>query len=385
MSGDKFHSTIELLSVELWREIFEYFNANDLWYSFRDLNRKIDVIIDRTVFYLNFTKQGTYDYFMKNILSSMKAINVRSLKFTNSNEIQHFFSNFSLDSLIYLRLLSLKSMYSFNDNLFIFWSQLSSLKYLQSLEIIFCGISQVNNCVQEKKYIIHSIFNKDYCPSLKSFIISTCGTQQDTSEITSIITTTKTTNIQHVSIDLLTFNDLIKLLPALQNVKSFYTDNLLFNDGMSNEQHQSMIIIMPLLPRCIRLHVKLSDDITFEHVEYLLKQTPNLKKLFIWGWYPLLHAKKWESLLSIYCTKLINFQLICTGYIFYDNFGHAIDDFKQICQVTSFWFERNATISYDEDCLSHGYCTDINVQFNIKNKVSLIRNSHCLQYKKKRL
>ncbi|CAF3999830.1 unnamed protein product, partial [Rotaria sordida] len=214
----------------------------------------------------------------------------------------------------------------------------------------------------------YKIQTEDYCPSLKSFIISTCGTQQDTSEITSIITTTKTTNIQHVSIDLLTFNDLIKLLPALQNVKSFYTDNLLFNDDMSNEQHQSMIIIMPLLPRCIRLHVKLSDDITFEHVEYLLKQTPNLKKLFIWGWYPLLHAKKWESLLSIYCTKLINFQLICTGYIFYDNFGHAIDDFQQICQVTSFWFERNATISYDEDCLSHGYCTDINVQFNIKNK-----------------
>ncbi|CAF1484315.1 unnamed protein product [Rotaria sordida] len=377
MSGDKFHSTIELLSVELWREIFEYFNSNDLWYSFRNLNRKIDAIIDRTVLYLNFTKQGTYDYFMKNILPPMKFINIRSLKVTNSNEIQHFFSNFSLDSLIYLRLLSLKFMYSTNDNLFIFWSQLSSLKYLQSLEIIFCSFSQVKNYVQEKKYIIHSIFNKGYCPSLKSFIISTYGAQQDTSKITSIITTTKTTNIQHVSIDLLTFNDLIKLLPALQNVKSFYTDKLLLGDDISDEQYQSKIIVMPLLPKCIHLHVKLSDDITFQRVESLLKQTPNVKKLFIWGWYPLLHAKKWESLLPIYCTKLINFQLICTGYIFYGNFGQAIDDFQQICQVTSFWFERNATISYDEYCLGHRYCTDVNVQFNIKSKVSLIRNSHC--------
>ncbi|CAF3698267.1 unnamed protein product [Rotaria sp. Silwood1] len=263
-------------------------------------------------------------------------------------------------------------MYSFNDNLFTFWNQLSSLKYLQSLEIIFCGFSEVGNCVEEKKYIIHSIFNKDYCPSLKSFIISTCGTQQGTSTITSLITTTKTTNIQHVSIDQLTFNDLIKLLPALQNVKSFCTDYLLLDDNISNEQYQSFIIAMSLLPKCNQLHVKLSDDITFEHVEYLLKQTSNLKKLFMWGWYHLLDAKKWESLLSIYCMKLINFQLICTGPIFDDNFDQAIDDFQQICQATSFWFERNVTISDDEDFSAHDYRTDVNVQFNIKNKVSLI-------------
>ncbi|CAF1403879.1 unnamed protein product, partial [Rotaria sordida] len=196
----------------------------------------------------------------------------------------------------------------------------------------------------------------------------TCGTRQGTPTITSLITTTKTTNIQHISIDLLTFNDLIKLLPALQNVKSFYTDDLLLDDNISNEQHQSMIIVMPLLPRCIHLHVKLSDDITFERVEYLLKQTPNFKKLFIWGWYHLLHAKKWESLLSIYCTKLINFQLICTGHIFDDDFDQAIDDFQQICQVTSFWFERNVTISDDEDFSGHDYRNDVSVQFNIKNK-----------------
>ncbi|CAF1490519.1 unnamed protein product [Rotaria sp. Silwood1] len=280
MSDDKFHNTIELLSVELWREIFEYFNSIDLWYSFRDLNRRIDAIIDRTALHLNFTKRDTYGYFMKNILSPMKAVNVRSL--------------------------------------------------------------------------------------------NTCGTQQGTSTITSLITTTKTTNIQHVSIDQLTFNDLIKLLPALQNVKSFCTDYLLLDDNISNEQYQSFIIAMSLLPKCNQLHVKLSDDITFEHVEYLLKQTSNLKKLFMWGWYHLLDAKKWESLLSIYCMKLINFQLICTGPIFDDNFDQAIDDFQQICQATSFWFERNVTISDDEDFSAHDYRTDVSVQFNIKNKVSLI-------------
>ena len=36
-----------------------------------------------------------------------------------------------------------------------------------------------------------------------------------------------------------------------------------------------MTITMPLLPKCIRLHLHLSEDMTFEHVEYLLKHTPN--------------------------------------------------------------------------------------------------------------
>ncbi|CAF2567606.1 unnamed protein product [Rotaria sp. Silwood2] len=138
-----------------------------------------------------------------------------------------------------------------------------------------------------------------------------------------------------------------------------------------------MMIAMSLLPKCIHLHIKLSDDITFEYIEYLLKQTPNLKKLFVWSWHHLLHAKKWESLLSIYCTKLINFQLICTGPIYDDNFNQAIDDFQQICHATSFWFERDVTISDNEDLSAHDYCADVSVQFNIKNKMSLIQNVHC--------
>ncbi|CAF5135177.1 unnamed protein product, partial [Rotaria sp. Silwood1] len=97
MSEDTFSSTLEMLSVELWREVFEYLNSYSLWYSFRGLNRRIDAIIDQTALYFNFKKKGTYGYFMKTILQSMKAINVRSLNFMNLNEIRHFFSNFSLD------------------------------------------------------------------------------------------------------------------------------------------------------------------------------------------------------------------------------------------------------------------------------------------------
>ncbi|CAF3662063.1 unnamed protein product [Rotaria sordida] len=369
MLGDTFYSTIELLSVELWQELFEYFTPNDLWYSFHDLNRKINAIIDQTILYLNFTKQGTYRYFVKNILTLMNVVNVRSLKFNKSNEIRHFFSKISLNSLVQLRVLSLDFMYSFDGNSFTFWKQLSSLKYLQSLKIIFWASSGSVNCCDEKKYIIRSIFNNNYCPSLKSFMITTGGIQQGRLTIPSLISTTTTTNIQNLSINSLTFNDLIKLLPAMQNVKSFCIDYDLRYDNWSNEQQQSMVIDIPLLPKCIDMNLKLSDDITFEHVEYLLKHTQNLKKLFMWGWYHLFDAMKWEFLLSMYCSKLIKFHLICSGPIWSDEFDQIIDNFQQIYPTRLFWIERNITIS-DDDVSGHDYRSDIAVEFNIKNKVS---------------
>ncbi len=56
------HTVIELLAVELWREIFDYFEVNELWYSFRGLNRRIDGIIDQTILNLNFQTEGSYLY-----------------------------------------------------------------------------------------------------------------------------------------------------------------------------------------------------------------------------------------------------------------------------------------------------------------------------------
>ena len=128
-----------------------------------------------------------------------------------------------------------------------------------------------------------------------------------------LIPTTKTTNIKYLSIDSLTFNDLIKLLPALQNVKSFDIVFELCLDNESNDLQPNMTITIPLLPKCTRLHVGLSDDITLEHVEYLLKHTPNVNDLFVWGWYHLLDAKRWTLLLSRQCPKLKKFELICNG------------------------------------------------------------------------
>lgn len=368
--SDSIPNVIEQLSVELWRDIFEYFNPNELWYSFCGLNKTIDAIIDQTWLHLNFKKKGNYGYFVEKVLPTMNVGNVRSLKFQDANEIRHFFSIYSLNSLVQLRLLSLNFMYSFNDNSFTFWKQLSSLKYLRSLKIMFWGMNRPDNCVEEKQFIIRSIFNKDYCPLLESFSIDTCGTQHGPPTIPSLIPTTKTTNIKHLLLDILTFNDFIKLLPVLQNVKSFCIDYILYSYNKPNEPPPNMTITIPLLSKCTRFHVKLTDDITFEHVEYLLKHTPNVKDLFVWGWYHLLNAKRWELLLSMQCPKLIKFEFICTGPAYNDDFDQAIDGFEEECKTTPFWLERNVTMT-DEDRSGHDYRSDVTIQFHVK-KVSFM-------------
>jgi hypothetical protein len=249
-------------------------------------------------------------------------------------------------------------MYAFNDNSFQFWNQLSSLKYLRSLEINFWIYSRSDNYINDKEFIIRSILSNGFCPLLESFIICTFIRPNWGSSISSVITTTKTTNIKYLSIGSLTFNNLIRLVPVLQNVKSFRMDYEPYFKNEFNEQH---IMTIPLMPKCIRLHFKVLDNTTFDDVEYVLKMTPNLKDLFLWSWYYLLNAEKWEMLLSVRCPKLFKLELICLGEIGDRNFY----------QTRPFWIERNVAVTHEH--FSHiDYHSDIVTQFNIK-KVSFLQ------------
>ncbi|CAF1018443.1 unnamed protein product [Adineta steineri] len=87
-----------------------------------------------------------------------------------------------------------------------------------------------------------------------------------------------------------------------------------------------------------------------EHVEYILKHTPNLTDLFLWGSWHLLDAKKWESLLSTYCPKLLKFKFSYAGYTFWDDdFIEAAHNLRQDFATRRFWIERNVTITFDAD------------------------------------
>ncbi|CAF1112798.1 unnamed protein product [Adineta steineri] len=364
------YSVIEHFPVELWREVFDYFNLYELWFSFCGLNDRIDEILIQTTLHIKFEKDDIASYFMKNVLSRLNVTNIQSLKLRDHNVIKNFFSIYSLGSLVQLRLLSLTFMYPFIDNSFTFWNQLASLKYLKSLKFALYGDLDYDNSMEVKEFIICSIFNKDFCPLLKRLTIETNGRIRYVSK-PSLITTTKTTNIEYVSLDSLSFNDLIKLLPALQNVKSFRIYYELSHYNESNEQQQKMTTTISLMPRCTRLHLKLSNEIMLGHVEYILKHTPNIKDLFLWGWCHLLDAKKWESLLLIYCPKLLKLEFLYTGSDRDDDFVKAVRTFRQDCATIRFWIERNVTIADDKVYHWDEHLDCIIVKFNIQKNESL--------------
>ncbi|CAF1236398.1 unnamed protein product [Adineta steineri] len=362
-------SIIEMFPVELWLDIFNYFNSNDLWHSFHGLNRKIDAMIEQTILHLNFEEQDSYYYFMKNMLPILNVANVRSLKLQEPIEIIDFFSTFPLSSLIQLRFLSLNLLYCSGDSSLKPWNQLSSLKYLQSLNIMLCrSTGGFDNSNEEKVLIIHSIFNQNFCPLLKSLII----TSGEFARVTSLpfsMTTPKMTIIEYLSIDALYFEDLIKLLPALQNVKSFHIDDGLHVNDMIDIQSRKMIIRTPLMPKCIRLHLNLEMGTTFNHIKYILKHTPNLQGLFLSIRPNLLIAKRWEKLLSSKCPNLLKLELTCTDFMYGDYSAvvyERLETFERECQ-TPFWIERNTTISYVQ-----GYDHDNHIVRFYITKVSFI-------------
>ena len=272
---DQVSTGIEQISVELWHEIFEYFDLNDLWYSFRRLNGRINGIIDQTPLHLNFRSRGAYTNYAKKIRRSMNPANVRSLLLQQPEEIRHFFSIHPLKSLTQLRTLSVKYMACSDELTLQFWNQLSSLKHLQSLEVCHCWYSKSPSCIEKKESIIQSIFNHDYWPALKSLAIDTCEPRNYKYSIASLVPPTKTNNLQYLIIDRLAFNDLVTVLPALGNIKLLSFTEKLGEDEKSMGKLPK--IDTPLLSKCLNLKLKLHNDLTFEHVEYLLGQTPNLK------------------------------------------------------------------------------------------------------------
>ena len=366
--SDQDGSGIEQIPVELWHQIFQYYALNGLWYSFRRLNSRIDAIIDQTPLHLDFRRRGAYARYVKNINPSMNPTNmanVRSLIMKEPEEIRHFLSIHPLKTLAQLRTLMLTNISSSDDPAFQFRNQLSSLKHLQSLNVSFTKFSNHRTSHEEKEFLICSVFVHGFYPELRRFSIDTASLWKGTSAIRLLNQTTKASNLRYLSIDSLTFGDLVILLPAMENIVSLRVSADL--DAKKKSIEKPPEIDKPLLPSCHKLELTLDDNLKFEHVEYLLGQKPNLKSLFVWGWSHLNNAKKWELVLPKYCPQLLKLELICTGYNRDDVFYDAIEDFDQECRTNPFWLERNATAD-DRVRSTQEYCCDLTVRFDIRRR-----------------
>ncbi|CAF4008494.1 unnamed protein product [Adineta steineri] len=116
---------------------------------------------------------------------------------------------------------------------------------------------------------------------------------------------------------------------------------------------------------CNKLDLVLTKDITFEHIEYILKHTPNVKDLTFNSFVHLLDAEKWALLLSVYCPKLLKFVLSCDGPIIDDDFEDAYYYSKAKCERTTFWIVRETIVTYGIYQESRA-CANIEVEFNIE-------------------
>ena len=364
---DQVSTVIEQIPVELWHEIFQYVDLHGLCNSFRRLNGRIDAILDQTPLDLSFRRRGAFAEYVRNIHRSIDVENVRSLWLQQPKEIRHFFSIHQLSSFVRLRSLHLLWMFSVDDPTFEFWNQLSSLKYLESLTVSFSKSSSQCTSADQTKYLICSVFSRGLFPALQRFSVDAGSTYVGAITIPSLNPKTKSMHLQYLTIDRLTFNDLMILLPVIENILSLR----IVKDLEKNEKSMGKLpkIDTPLLSKCLNLALKLDNDLTFEHVEYLLGQTPNLKSLFLWGWSHLADPKKWQWVLSKYCPQLLKLELICTGHIYDEIFYNAGNRFEHECGTNPFWLRRK-TATDDSDRSSRDYRADFTVQFDIRKMKS---------------
>ena len=362
--SDQVSTGIEQIPVELWHEIFEYFDLHGLWYSFRRLNRRINAIIDQTPLHLMLRRRRGFVRYKENILRSMNPANVLSLVLDDGTESLQFFSILPLGSFVQLRTLTLEYMRCFDDPNFTFWKQLSVMKHLYYLRIICCSYLPPKNYVREQQFFIRSIFNHGFCPGLRSFLIHIYENRKKKLSIPSLLPSTKAIELRHFAIDYLAFNDLITLLPGMGNIKSFCVDLRL------SEDRELITKPLPddtsLLPECRHLKLKFNRNLSFRHLEYLLAQTPKLESLFLWGWSQLANLKKWSLIFSKHCLKLTSFKLTCTC----EALSNAVDRTEKECRTNSFWLERNVVTTYTEMSDS-GKLLELVVQFDIR------KNKHC--------
>ena len=359
--SDQVSTGIERIPVELWHEIFEYFDLNGLWYSFRRLNRRIDVIIDQIRLDLNFRSRGAYTYYVENIRRSINPAHIRSLSFHEAEEVSHFFSSHPLKSLVQLRKLSLKNMSLVDDPIFEFWNKFPAVQYSKFVEVGHNWRFRSEKRNEVKECFIRSIFNDDFCPALKSLWIETGQPLTRESFFPSLLPSTNATELEHFSIDFLSFDDLMTLLPGMGNIKSFCI-TLCLSD--TREVIKTPLPVdTPFLPKCLHLKVKLDDNLKFQHVECLLGQTPNLKGLFLWGWSHLIDAQKWQLILSKHCPRLTKFELNSTGKVL----KNVVRRFERERWTNSFWLERNTVTVFHPDSIDDVF-TDFMVQFDARKK-----------------
>jgi hypothetical protein len=341
MSNISHPSTIESLPTELWCEVFEFFDAIELYHTFGNLNSKITSILSESIpLYFKIGTTTDYDFSSRIILPTVNNLaNVKSVKFDQEFQIEEFFTIWPISGFSQLRCLSLVYLGALmSDCSILLLEQLSTLTHFECLRIRVGCIANYDKCL---KRLLQLIFIENQVfHSLKHFVFQS----YPNSNFLALPTTGKPTNLKSIALPSISLDQLVQLFPSIPHIK-YIKINYLFVDldtiaALKTPSSNSA------LPNLVELNLQLNRYATFEYIEFLLQQVPNVNQLKFKCHYCLINGNKWEMLLARNCSKLQKFELM-----FFGDYFDALPIFIEIQSSfsTTFWIERNVQLEHSEE------------------------------------
>jgi hypothetical protein len=345
--SDILPTTIEIFSVELYVELFQYFDAVHLLHTFSGLNSRIDSIVKQIPLHFDFWRKTVDEYIIQKVLSFVNPQSVQSLKFSVQRSVSaQILADHLLSSFACLRSLTLH-IYSDAPCLL---DQIPLLANLTSLTIYFwCSCSE-----NGPERIVNSIFNENQINFSRLSLKTLTVYFNEPSMMFQSPFSPAITNIQHLKVHPINYSEFISILPSLLSIRSI---NVNFWD-LGNFVINPTVVPLVQLANCEKLQLTLANFSDLVDLEYLLKHTPNLKVLKRTANNHLMYsnADRWKYVLMKHCHKL---QKIEFDYIYQTSVTDNYDDYygdtradlpDQIKYVFSPEFTGTATYD-DDDCM----------------------------------
>ncbi|CAF1406900.1 unnamed protein product, partial [Didymodactylos carnosus] len=294
---------IEHLPNELWFEYFEYLDGYDILMSFRNLNRRINDIINNTQLHINLSilSKSMFDRLLNRFIPYISKTQIILLKLSNKNnceQISLFNSIINIKKFINLQTLILHDIkfYELDEWLY----SLLELKSLKSLTIVV----KTRKCFNQKDKNIgeklnHILFN-NYFTELKYLQLD--GFEIDHENVLHDVM--NECNLEYLILDKCQFNYLLLILNHLPKIKYLKIKSL--TGRLFRSPHVTKNFVSCLI------HLQLDDctSIWFSQLEYLFKYIPYLKYLTFTSFNShFINGAEWERLLRQYFPNLKNFSL----------------------------------------------------------------------------
>ena len=282
----------ELLPNEILIECFGYFNAIEIFYSFDQLNTRLNKLIQTIQLYLNFQhiQKSNFDQFCSKISSNPPIKQqIYSLELSNKytyGQIEGFLSYFSLNEFSHLRSLTLIDVKQNNKNKL--KSMLPLLFELTSFRLF------------ESKIVADELIS--ILPMSKLQQVSILSLNSTFTFIRQI------TSIKNLTISSLSLNELCQLLrytPVLEYLNaSNLAEELYDTNNFKTYINTTHLIYLKYL-------ILIDFECNFDDFEYLINHTPNVKSLTISSYIDsnMIDAFRWQQLITCSLSNLQIFKL----------------------------------------------------------------------------